>query len=106
MVFLMNYRDTKDIAVSCFKQMKTNEEILDAAAIKASEILGVPHTHLDKTMFLYFFTLLHERFGGDEELMRHWIDTYNKHLNFCPGVQLTDNVTLDKVIAYLESFNK
>jgi hypothetical protein len=39
--------------------------------------------------------------GGDKELMRHWVNTHNKHLGYCPGAHLTD-ARMDDIIGYLE----
>lgn len=84
--------------------MRTDQEILNDAADRASQILRIPHTYLDKVKFIQLFYLIHNVMGGDEELMRHFLNTHNKHLDFCPAARLTDNVSLDKVIGYLESF--
>ena len=91
--------------------MRPDEVILEEAAIKASQILRIPHQHLNKTKFLYLYTLLYNLMGqgpceeGDEN-MRHFLNTHNKHLGFAPASRLTDEASLDKIIRYLESFNK
>lgn len=84
--------------------MKTDQEILSNAADKASQILRIPHTYLDKVKFIQLFYLIHNLMGGDEELMRHWLNTHNSHLGFAPASRLTDEASLDKIIGYLESF--
>jgi hypothetical protein len=39
--------------------------------------------------------------GGNEELMRHWIKTHNKHLGYCPIDGIESDKTSD-VLTYLE----
>ena len=41
--------------------------------------------------------------GGDDELMRHWVNTHNKHLKFCPGAYLTSEYHMDKILGYLDA---
>jgi hypothetical protein len=84
--------------------MKTDIEILDEAALKVSEILGVSVSEIDKIKFIQMYSLLYTIMGGDEELMRHWINTKNKHLGFCPVDELTDGASFDRILGYLESF--
>jgi hypothetical protein len=84
--------------------MKTDTEILDEAALKVSEILGVSVSEIDKIKFIQMYSLLYTIMGGDEELMRYWMDTFNSHLNFCPANELTDEVSCDRILGYLESF--
>jgi hypothetical protein len=84
--------------------MKTDTEILDEAALKVSEILGVSVSEIDKIKFIQMYSLLYTIMGGDEELMRHWINTKNKHLGFCPVDELTDGASFDRILGYLESF--
>jgi hypothetical protein len=84
--------------------MKTDTEILDEAALKVSEILGITVSEIDKIKFIQMYSLLYTIMGGDEELMRHWINTKNKHLGFCPVDELTDGASFDRILGYLESF--
>jgi hypothetical protein len=84
--------------------MKTDTEILDEAALKVSEILGVSVSEIDKIKFIQMYSLLYTIMGGDEELMRHWMNTKNKHLGFCPVDELTDGASFDRILGYLESF--
>ena len=85
--------------------MKTDQEILDNAALKVSEILDIPVGDIDKTKFIYLYTLLYNMMGqgpdGDDN-MRHWMTTHNKHLGFCPVNGLIDRI--QDIISYLESF--
>jgi hypothetical protein len=84
--------------------MKTDTEILDEAALKVSEILGITVSEINKIKFIQMYSLLYTIMGGDEELMRHWINTFNSHLNFCPVDELTDGASFDRILGYLESF--
>jgi hypothetical protein len=84
--------------------MKTDTEILDEAALKVSEILGVSVSEIDKIKFIQMYSLLYTIMGGDEELMRHWMNNKNTHLGFCPANELTDGASFDRILGYLESF--
>lgn len=82
----------------------TDEEILQHAADKASAILRIPNRYIDTVKFVRLYLLLYTMVGGDEENMRWWLNTFNSHLNFCPASRLTDEHSLDKIIAYLETY--
>lgn len=82
----------------------TDKELLQQAADKASGILGIPHRYIDTVKFLQLYSLLHVVFGGDEENMRWFLMTHNKHLGFCPAAKLTEDYYLDKIIAYLQTY--
>jgi hypothetical protein len=84
--------------------MKTDTEILDEAFLKVSEILGVSVSEIDKIKFIQMYSLLYTIMGGDEELMRHWMNNKNTHLGFCPVDELTDGASFDRILGYLESF--
>jgi hypothetical protein len=84
--------------------MKTDTEILDEAFLKVSEILGVSVSEIDKIKFIQMYSLLYTIMGGDEELMRHWMNNKNTHLGFCPANELTDGASFDRILGYLESF--
>ena len=87
--------------------MKTDTELLDNVAYKITQILRIPVGEIDKIKFVYLYGLLYNLMGqgpdGDEN-MRHWLNTHNKHLDFCPASRLTDEASFDKIIRYLESF--
>jgi hypothetical protein len=84
--------------------MKTDTEILDEATLKVSEILGITVSEIDKIKFIQMYSLLYTIMGGDEELMRHWMNNKNTHLGFCPVDELTDEASFDRILGYLESF--
>ncbi len=83
-------------------KLKTNEEILEKAAESVSQILKISHHNIDKTKFVYFYTLLYNQLGGDDKNMKHWLNTYNTHLEFCPADELV--YKMPEIIGYLESF--
>ena len=93
--------------------MKTDQEILDNAALKVSQILRISVGEIDKIKFVYLYTLLYNMMGqgpdgqpceeGDLN-MRHWLNTHNEHLGFCPATRLTDENGMRTIISYLESF--
>jgi hypothetical protein len=86
--------------------MKDSEEILDNAALKVSQILRISLGEIDKTKFIYLYTLLYTVMGqgeGGDENMRHFLNTFNKHLGFCPAARLDIETELDKIIGYLET---
>jgi hypothetical protein len=84
--------------------MRTDEEILNDAADRASQILRIPHTYLDKVKFIRLYLLLRVVVGDNEENMRWWLNNYNNHLEFVPASKLTEEYYMNKIISYLESF--
>lgn len=82
----------------------TDKELLQQAADKASAILGISHRYIDTVKFVRLYSLLCVVVGGDEENMRWWLNTFNRHLGFCPAARLTDEYYLDKTIAYLDTY--
>jgi len=81
--------------------MTDAEELLKNAATKASKILRIHLGDIDPAQLLRMYSCLYVLFGGDEELMIHWVSSYNKHLKFCPGAHLTD-ARMDDTIRYLD----
>jgi hypothetical protein len=82
--------------------MTDAEELLKNAATKAANILHMPLGDIDPTQLLRMYSCLYVLFGGDDELMIHWISTYNNHLKFCPGAYLTSEYHMNKILGYLE----
>ena len=80
----------------------TDQELLQKAADEVSRVLRIPNRYIDNTKFVRLFVFLYAANGGDDELMRHWMNTHNKDLGFCPAAMLTDENSLDKIIAYLD----
>lgn len=93
--------------------MQTDNEIIDNAAQKAANILHVSLEGVDKIRLIYLYSLLFSKIGHDtygkspeegDENMRHFLNTHNKHLGFCPGAYLTSEYHMNEIIKYLESF--
>ncbi len=86
--------------------MKTDQELINDAATKASQELHLPlNGCVDKLSLLRMWKALYVVHGGDVELMRHWLNTNNKHLGFNPASRLCDENSLGKIISYLEYFS-
>ena len=80
----------------------TNEEFLKDIAQKAAKVLHMPLGDIDPAKLLEMYSCLWVLFGNDEELMRHWLSTYNNHLKFCPGAYLTSEYHMNKILGYLD----
>jgi len=80
----------------------TDEQFILKIATKAAQILHMPLGEIDPAKLLHMYSCLSVLFGGDDELMIHWLSTYNKHLGYCPGAHLTD-ARFDTTINYLQS---
>jgi len=79
----------------------TNEEFLKRTATKVANILHMPLGDIEPIKLIQMVVCLDILLGGDKELMRHWVNTHNKHLGYCPGAHLTD-ARMDDIIGYLE----
>ena len=87
--------------------MKTDEQLIDSASSKAAQELHLPiNGCVDKLSLLRMWKALYIVYGGDAELMRHWLNTHNNHLGFTPAANLCDEYSLSKIISYLEYFAK
>ena len=74
-------------------------------AKKASEDLHIPlNGCLNVNDLIRIYYSLHILMGGDAELMRHFLNTHNKHLGFNPASMLCDEKSVQKIIGYLEGF--
>jgi hypothetical protein len=82
--------------------MTDEQKFLEKIATKAANILHMPLGEIDPAKLLHMYSCLSVLFGGDDELMIHWLSTYNKHLKYCPGAHLTD-ARMDDTIRYLQS---
>ena len=82
--------------------MTDTEEFLKDIATKAANILHMPLGDIDPAKLLEMYSCLWVLFGNDEELMRHWLSTYNNHLKFCPGAYLTSEHHMNKILGYLQ----
>ena len=82
-------------------EKKEDEEFLKDIAQKAANILHMPLGDIDPIKLIQMVVSLDILFGGDKELMIHWISTYNNHLKFCPGAHLTD-ARMNDTLRYLQ----
>jgi hypothetical protein len=82
--------------------MTDEQKFLEKIATKAANILHIPLGEIDPAKLLHMYSCLSVLFGGDEELMMHFLNTHNKHLGYCPGAHLTD-ARFDTTINYLQS---
>ena len=74
-------------------------------AKKAAEDLHIPlNGCLNVNDLIRIYYSLHILMGGDAELMRHFLNTDNKHLGFNPAAKLCDEKSVQKLIGYLERF--
>ena len=80
----------------------TDEEFLKKTATKAANALHMPLGDIEPGKLLQMFIRLDILFGGDKELMRHWLNQHNKHLGYCPAAHLTD-ARMDDTIRYLDA---
>lgn len=82
-----------------------NEMELYKYAKKASGDLHIPlNGCLNEKNLVYIHYYLHILLSGDQELMRHWLNTYNNHLGFIPASRLCDEQSVQRTIGYLENF--
>ena len=81
----------------------TDEEFLKKTATKAANALHMPLGDIEPGKLLQMFIRLDILFGGDDELMRHWVNSHNNHLKFCPGAYLTSEYHMDKILGYLDA---
>ena len=82
--------------------MTEDEEFLKKTATKAANALHMPLGDIDPIKLIQMVVSLDILFGGDKELMRHWLNQHNKHLEFCPGAYLTSEYHMDKILGYLD----
>ena len=81
--------------------MTDTEEFILKIATKAANLLNMPLGDIDPGKLLNMYSCLSVLFGGDVELMIHWLNTHNKHLGYCPAAHLTD-ARMDSTLRYLQ----
>lgn len=85
--------------------MKSNEKLVLDAVKKASNDLCVGYQGIENNLqFLRFYDNLYAMFGGDIELMRHWLYTGNHHLRYTPVLRIYHSQYVEQMNEYLESF--
>lgn len=65
-----------------------------------------PHTKAGELglLLIRVYRSLHALYGGDKELMRHWLQQRNRHLGDQPPRQLLERVEgLTRVASYLDA---
>jgi hypothetical protein len=82
--------------------MTEDEELTEKISRKMAEILNIKLSDIEPVDFIRMYCSLYALVGGDAELMIHWLNTENKHLNFVPVNQLTNKLSLNKIINYLD----
>ena len=82
-------------------EKKEDEEFLKKTATKAANALHMPLGDIDPAKLLEMYSCLWVLFGENEELMRHFLNTHNKHLGYCPGAHLTD-ARMNDTLRYLQ----
>jgi uncharacterized protein (DUF2384 family) len=81
--------------------MSSDTHLLRKSAGKAGELLQVIDWY-DDVKFLQIFMALHSNCGGDEVLMRHWMQTPNTHLQSgVPANLITTEQGIQDVLDYV-----
>ena len=81
--------------------MISDTHLLQKSAGKASEILGILEWYNDLNL-IQIYKGLYSLCGGDESLMRHWIQTPNTHLQSkVPANLITTEQGIQDVLNYL-----
>ena len=62
-----------------------------------------PHTRQMMALVLRLHRSLSALVGDDPTLMRHWLDTANRHVGGIPRQQLQDPVQLVELVQYLDA---
>ena len=79
-----------------------DEQFLKQTATKVANILHMPLGDIEPIKLIQMVVCLDILLGGDDELMRHWVNTHNNHLKFCPGAYLTSEYHMNKILGYLQ----
>ena len=84
----------------------TDEEIITNAVREVVNALGLDPTlpNPDPVGLIRLYDNLAKQFGGDEELMRHWVHNGNSHLRYTPYLRVHTPRHLEEMNEYLESF--
>jgi hypothetical protein len=71
-------------------------------AKKMAKIMNIKLGNIEPVNLIRVYCSLYALVGGDAELMIHWLNTENKHLNFIPVKKLNDTSSIKKIINYLD----
>lgn len=79
-------------------------ELVQKSALKAGQILGLTDW-FDDLEFLRIYKYLHLACGGDEVIMRHWMNQPNSHHNGCiPSIMISSEKGIQNVLNTLSSY--
>ena len=81
----------------------TDSELIEKAATNATALLDLPVINSEHLTVVKIYLILFQIYGGNTDLMKHWVHTYNKHLQCIPLEAISDN-RINDVLAYLEEF--
>ena len=81
----------------------TDTELIEKAATNASTLLDLPTINSDHLTVVKIYLILSQIHNSDTDLMKHWIHTYNKHLEYIPLEGISDD-RINDVLSYLEEF--
>ena len=84
----------------------SDEEVIAHVAFNVVEVLGLCKDVIypDPIGLILFYDNLATAFGGDEELMRHWVSVGNRHLGYTPMLNVHIPMYLEEMNKYLEAF--
>ena len=88
------------------REVLTDDEIIAIAVREVINALGLDPAFPspEPLQLIRLYDNLARQFGGDEELMRHWVRTGNSHLHFTPYLRAHHPAHLKEMNEYLESF--
>jgi hypothetical protein len=77
---------------------RTARKVFKSLKLEEPKVIEDP---LDVILLFSNLLIIH---GGDLELARHWLRTYNKHLQYIPADRAKYKPEFEALNAYLESF--
>jgi len=82
----------------------SDEELITKAFMAAQEALGLDPmvTYQDKLEVIRLYDNLAKLFCGDEQQMRHWVGTGNRHLGCTPKLRVHEAYWVKQINDYLE----
>lgn len=82
--------------------IKARDEILRILEIDAQSCVLNTEDSVHQLIDLYQH--LWVLYGGDEELMQHWLRTGNRHLGYTPILRISTPLYLSEMVDYLAQF--
>jgi hypothetical protein len=79
-----------------------DNDLLTSAANRISEELGLTSKPADVVSVINLWMGLHKKMGSNSENILHWMNTYNKHLGYIPGLNVDNKERLAEMVAYLK----